>query len=133
MPVKDLFENRENTNNTAILLISIYDSPEKEKECIDSIAELQSLAETSLPDKDCEASFFCVTQCRNAPDSASYIGYGKAKEADVYKRQLPDLMKSARHTAEEFPNSLQLWLKRMQPLRFLLLQDVYKRQILTGA
>lgn len=81
MPVKDLFENKENTNNTAILLISIYDSPAKEKECLDSIAELQSLAETSLPDKDCEASFFCVTQCRNAPDSASYIGYGKAKEA----------------------------------------------------
>lgn len=74
---KEIIE-KENIN---VLLMSVYFDSSLENDCDKSLAELKQLAETSIGD-DCEDSrFFCITQCRKTPESATYIGSGKAEEA----------------------------------------------------
>ena len=64
-----------------VLLLGIYDTPADEQICDVSLAELKLLTETALGLSAQNASFFSMTQCRRAPEAATYIGAGKAEEA----------------------------------------------------
>ena len=64
-----------------VLLLGIYASAEDQSACDTSLAELKQLAETSLGESAENAEFFCMTQCRRAPEAATYLGAGKAEEA----------------------------------------------------
>ncbi len=71
-------EIKENVN---VLLCAIYSDNDYASECNSSLDELQLLAETSIGDDAVNSRFFRITQCRQSPDAATYIGYGKAVEA----------------------------------------------------
>ena len=71
-------ENREHVN---VLLVSIYPDNDLLSWCEESLDELQLLAETSIGEDAPNSKFFRMTQCREKPDVATYLGYGKAIEA----------------------------------------------------
>lgn len=71
-------ESKEHIN---VLLISIYPDNDLLPYCEESLDELQLLAETSIGDDAVNSKFFRMIQCREKPDVATYLGYGKAVEA----------------------------------------------------
>ena len=71
-------EDKEHVN---VLLVSLYPDNDLLSWCEDSLSELQLLAETSIGDDAVNSKFFKMTQCREKPDVATYLGYGKALEA----------------------------------------------------
>ncbi len=71
-------ENKEHVN---VLLCAIYPDNDDLAQCEDSLSELQLLAETSIGDDAENSKFFKMIQCREKPDVATYLGYGKAIEA----------------------------------------------------
>lgn len=66
-------------SSTGVLLLGVYTTSGEEAECDRSLSELASLVETALSEP--EIRFFSMTQCRKAPEAATYIGEGKAREA----------------------------------------------------
>ncbi len=80
-PNESLFSQPDNKIPVFVLLVSVYDDAGKEKECLKSLDELKKLAETSIDDDGHYSVFFCLTQCRKSPDTATFIGRGKADEA----------------------------------------------------
>ncbi|MBQ4095485.1 MAG: hypothetical protein IJC65_03555, partial [Oscillospiraceae bacterium] len=68
-------EKKEHIN---VLLVSIYPDNDLLSWCEDSLAELKLLAETSIGEDAQFSKFYTMTQCREKPDVATYIGYGKA-------------------------------------------------------
>ncbi len=84
MEVTDIKEKLSDTSEGGeinVLLIGIYPDTSEEKQCDVSLAELKQLAETSIGEGSARSKFFSITQCRKAPDSATFIGQGKAEEA----------------------------------------------------
>ena len=84
MEVTDIKEKLSDTSDGGeinVLLIGIYPDTSEEKQCDVSLAELKQLAETSIGEGSARSKFFSITQCRKAPDSATFIGQGKAEEA----------------------------------------------------
>ncbi|MBE6681232.1 MAG: GTPase HflX [Ruminococcaceae bacterium] len=71
-------ENKEHVN---VLLAAIYPDNDLLSYCEQSLDELRLLAETSIGDDAVNSKFFTMTQCREKPDVATYLGYGKAIEA----------------------------------------------------
>ncbi len=71
-------ENKESVN---VLLLSLYRDNIFASECERSLEELKLLAETSIGEDAKNSLFFKMMQCRPTPDSATYIGTGKAVEA----------------------------------------------------
>ena len=71
-------ENREHVN---VLLCAIYPDNDLLSYCEQSLDELQLLAETSIGDDAVNSKFYKIIQCREKPDVATYLGYGKALEA----------------------------------------------------
>lgn len=71
-------ENKEHIN---VLLAAIYPDNDLLTWCEDSLSELQLLAETSIGEDAVNSRFFKIMQCREKPDVATYLGYGKAVEA----------------------------------------------------
>ena len=71
-------ENKEHVN---VLLAAIYSDNDLLSYCEQSLDELRLLAETSIGDDAVNSKFFTMTQCREKPDVATYLGYGKAIEA----------------------------------------------------
>ena len=71
----------ENTEHVNVLLVSIYSDNDLLSYCEQSLDELRLLAETSIGDDAVNSKFFKMTQCREKPDVATYLGYGKAIEA----------------------------------------------------
>ena len=71
-------EKKEHIN---VLLVSIYPDNDLLSWCEDSLAELKLLAETSIGEDAQFSKFYTMTQCREKPDVATYVGYGKAVEA----------------------------------------------------
>lgn len=71
-------ENKEHVN---VLLVAIYPDNDLLSWCEDSLSELQLLAETSIGDDAKNSKFFKMMQCKDHPDVATYLGYGKAIEA----------------------------------------------------
>lgn len=69
-----------------VLLISLYFSSEDAEKAEKSLKELKALAQTALsgeehgPDAE-YCDFYFMTQCRPAPEAATYLGTGKAEEA----------------------------------------------------
>ncbi|MBO4343648.1 MAG: GTPase HflX [Clostridia bacterium] len=80
-PNDNVFSEKDNKTPVFVLLASVYDDADKEKECLKSLEELKKLAETSIDDKEHYSKFFFLTQCRKTPDVATFIGRGKADEA----------------------------------------------------
>ncbi len=64
-----------------VLLLGIYEDSTDEARLDISLAELKQLADTSLGEEAENAMYYSVTQCRKAPEAATYIGTGKAEEA----------------------------------------------------
>ena len=73
--------NTENKEHVNVLLVAIYPDNDLLSVCEDSLDELQLLAETSIGDDAENSRFFKMVQCREKPDVATYLGYGKAIEA----------------------------------------------------
>lgn len=71
-------ENKEHIN---VLLCAIYPDNELLYTCEQSLDELRLLAETSIGEDAVNSKFFKMMQCREKPDVATYLGYGKAIEA----------------------------------------------------
>lgn len=71
----------ESIEEYGVLLMSLFFSARHEEKAERSLAELRLLAETSLAE-ECEyVTFYTMTQCRPAPEAATYIGTGKVEEA----------------------------------------------------
>ena len=64
-----------------VLLMSIYSDNSYSTACDISLAELKLLVETSIGENAENSKFYSITQCRNNPEAATYIGAGKAAEA----------------------------------------------------
>ena len=64
-----------------VLLCSLYSSANELENTERSLAELQLLAETALGEDAEHCTFYTMTQCRPAPEAATYIGAGKVAEA----------------------------------------------------
>lgn len=64
-----------------VLLMSLFFSARDEEKTEKSLEELKLLAETALSDECDAVTFYTMTQCRPAPEAATYIGIGKAQEA----------------------------------------------------
>ena len=79
--VSDKLYSTESNEHVNVLLVSIYPDNDLLVKCEESLNELQLLAETSIGDDAVNSKFFKMTQCREKPDVATYIGYGKAVEA----------------------------------------------------
>ena len=75
-----LFET-ENKEHVNVLLCAIYPDNDLLTWCEQSLDELQLLAETSIGDDAENSKFYRIIQCREKPDVATYLGYGKAIEA----------------------------------------------------
>ena len=71
-------QKREHVN---VLMCAIYPDNDLLAACEQSLDELQLLAETSIGDDAENSKFFKIIQCREKPDVATYLGYGKAVEA----------------------------------------------------
>lgn len=71
-------ENKEHIN---VLLCAIYSDNNLLCACEQSLDELRLLAETSIGEDAVNCGFFRIMQCREKPDVATYLGYGKAIEA----------------------------------------------------
>ena len=80
-PQNDKMYETESREHVNVLLASIYPDNDFLGYCRDSLDELQLLAETSIGDDAVNSKFFRITQCREKPDVATYLGYGKAVEA----------------------------------------------------
>ena len=77
----DKLHSTENNEHVNVLLVAIYPDNDLLAKCEESLDELQLLAETSIGDDAVNSRFFKMTQCREKPDVATYLGYGKAVEA----------------------------------------------------
>ena len=77
----DKLYNTENKEHINVLLVSIYPDNDLLSWCEESLSELKLLAETSIGEDAENSKFFTMTQCREKPDVATYLGYGKAVEA----------------------------------------------------
>lgn len=64
-----------------VLLCSIIPDADLEDECNIALSELELLARTSIGDEHEQSSFYRLTQVRPSPDSATYLGQGKAQTA----------------------------------------------------
>lgn len=73
--------NTENKEHVNVLLAAIYPDNDLLSYCEQSLDELRLLTETSIGDDAVNSKFFTMTQCREKPDVATYLGYGKAVEA----------------------------------------------------
>lgn len=78
---KDRMYNTENKEHVNVLLAAIYSDNDLLSYCEQSLYELRLLAETSIGDDAVNSMFFTIMQCREKPDVATYLGYGKAVEA----------------------------------------------------
>lgn len=64
-----------------VLLVSLYFSAHDAEKTEKSLDELKSLVDTALSDDVDKIDFYYMTQCRPAPEAATYIGAGKVEEA----------------------------------------------------
>ena len=78
---KDKLHNTVEEKHVNVLLCCVYRDNDMLSVVDASLDELQRLAETSIGDDKDNSKFFRITQCKNSPDSATYLGYGKALEA----------------------------------------------------
>lgn len=71
----------ETVKPTAVLLIGMVADNSLADVCRVSLDELRALVETALEDEPLPPRCFYLTQCKRSPESATYIGSGKVKEA----------------------------------------------------
>ena len=80
-PLLNTASSEDEARSVGVLLLGIYPTPSEEAECDKSLAECKQLAETSLGADAENARFYSMSQCRKAPEAATYFGTGKAEEA----------------------------------------------------
>ena len=76
-----IFTAPETTEPFGVLLAALYFSANEAEDTERSLKELRLLTETALGEEARFAAFYTMTQCRPAPEAATYIGAGKAEEA----------------------------------------------------
>ena len=77
----NMFMTEEERKRVGVLLVTLYRNSSDEDEAMRSIDELRLLCETALEGECGLTEFYILSQLKNAPDAATYIGSGKVEEA----------------------------------------------------
>ena len=77
----NMFMTEEEKKKVSVLLVTLIRDGMDEDEAMAGIDELRLLCETALEGECGTAEFFILTQNKNSPDAATFIGSGKVLEA----------------------------------------------------